>query len=224
MNRIPTGVPGFDMLLGGGIPEKDLVLVSGACGSGKTIFGLQFLFSSDEHGIYVSFEDELEHIRDTATSFGWDADKAEKSRKITFLKYDPYRLEDIFEIIENNIRELNARRVVIDSVSALGIYMKDTAEFRRMVLQINNMLRKNRCTALLISEIVPGKSLSRFGVEEFVCDGVIVLRNFLAEGEYKRGLSIIKMRATGHSRKIHSYEITEKGLVVHPEIIIKPAK
>jgi len=219
MERIKTGVLGLDELMEGGIPEKDLILLSGVCGSGKTIFSLQFLCSkkSKEPGIYVSFEEELPQIKSTASRFGWDAEKLEEEDRIKFLKYDPFKLEDIFEVIENNIRKMKAKRVVIDSISSLGIYVKDTADLRRMILQMSNMLRKNDCTSIIISEIMSGKeSLSRFGVEEFVSDGVILLHNLLIAGEYRRGISIWKMRATNHSRKIHPYKITDRGIVIYP--------
>lgn len=193
--------------------------MSGTCGAGKTIFGLQFLLSeaAKEPGIYVSFEEPLPQIEDTAKAFGWDTQKLEKADKLRFLKYDPFKLEDIFEIIESNIREINARRVVIDSISALGVYVKDPTELRRMILQVSSMLRKNNCTSVLISEILANEnSISRFGVEEFVTDGVIVLNNVLVSGEYRRGLSVWKMRSTDHSKKIHPYRISSKGFVVYP--------
>lgn len=219
LNRVKSGVEGLDALMGGGFPENDLVLLSGTCGAGKSIFGLQFLLSGadKEPGIYVSFEEPLPQIASTAKGFGWEIDKLEKANKIRFLKYDPFKLEDIFEIIESNIREINARRVVIDSISALGIYVKDPTELRRMILQVSNMLRKNNCTSVLISEILANEnSLSRFGVEEFVSDGVIILHNVLVGGEYRRGMSIWKMRSTDHSKKIHPYRISQKGFVVYP--------
>ncbi|MFH0832599.1 MAG: ATPase domain-containing protein [Candidatus Aenigmatarchaeota archaeon] len=218
MNRIKTGITGFDKLVEGGIPEKDLILLSGRCGAGKTVFGLQFLFSSPEKepGLFISFEEDLQQIKNTAMQLGWNADAYEKAGKIRLLRYDPFKLEDIFEIIENNIREINAKRVVVDSVSSLGTYVKDNSELRRMIMQISNMLRKNGCTSILTCEVLNDNSLSRFGVEEFVADGVILLHNVLTAGEYRRGLSVWKMRVTNHSRKIHPYKITEKGFVVYP--------
>jgi KaiC/GvpD/RAD55 family RecA-like ATPase len=218
MERIKTGIPGLDELVGGGIPERDLILLSGVCGAGKTILSLQFLCSRAERepGIYVSFEEELPQIKSTAKSFGWDVDELEKEGKLKFVKYDPFKIEDIFEVIENNIRKMKAKRVVIDSISSLGIYVKDTADLRRMILQMSNMLRKNDCTSIIISEILSGReSLSRFDVEEFVSDGVILLHNLLIAGEYRRGISIWKMRATDHSKKIHPYKITNHGIVIY---------
>ncbi len=219
MERVKTNIPGLDELIQGGIPKNDLVLLSGTCGAGKTVFGLQYLcLSNDMPGIYISFEEDVEQIRNTAKSFSWDIEPKEKDNTLRFLQYDPFKIEDIFEVIENNIREMNAGRVVIDSISSLGIYVKDSAELRRMILQINKMLRKNKCTSILISEVLPNqKALSRFGMEEFVTDGVIVLHNFFVSGKYRRGISIWKMRSTNHSRSVHPYEINNHGFVVYPQ-------
>lgn len=219
MERINSGIQGFDKLVGGGIPKKDLVLLSGTCGSGKTIFGLGFLHTDKaKSGIYISFEESIDLIKETSASLGFKTYELEKSDKIRFLKYDPFKIEDIFEVIENNIREIRAERVVIDSISSIGLYVKDASELRRMILQISSMLRKNGCTSLLISETLPNRdALSRFGVEEFVTDGVIRLHNFFISGEYRRGISIWKMRSTNHSRKVHPYDITGKGFIVYPD-------
>ena len=220
MKKIKSGIEGLDEIAGGGIPKNDIILLSGVCGAGKTIFGLQFLYKSAEKepGIYVSFEEEPEQIKEAAMAFGWDMSGLEKRNKIRFLKYDPFKMEDIFEIIESNIIDIGAQRVVIDSLSALGIYMKDITEVRRMMVQTSSILRKNNCTSVFISEILPEKrnAISRFGVEEFVTDGVIVMHHSLLGGEYRRGVSVWKMRASNHSKKIHPYKINESGLVVYP--------
>ena len=220
MNKLSSCIKGLDELLDGGIPEKYVMLVSGTCGTGKTIFGLQFLMASKEPGVFISFEDELDELRETAKIFGWNIEPLEAANKIRLLKYDPFRLEDILEIIENNVREIGAKRVVFDSISALGTYMKDASELRRIMLQISRVMKKNMCLTLITSEILPGSNaFSRFGVEEFVTDGVIVLGNSPVDGEFKRTLNIWKMRNINHSRKVHTYSISDKGISVTPKIM-----
>lgn len=222
MNRIPSGIEGLDEILGGGIPEGDVMLLSGTCGTGKTIFAMQFLASSEEPGIYVSFEVEPEDLRAGFGAFSWDIEGLEAAGRLRILRYDPFRLEDILEVIENNIREIGAKRVVLDSISALGTYIRDAGELRRLILQISRIMKKNGCTTILTSEIVPGsRSLSRFGVEEFVSDGVIVLSNTVSYGQFKRAISVWKLRGAEHSRKMHPYTITRRGIAVSPRITFR---
>jgi KaiC/GvpD/RAD55 family RecA-like ATPase len=215
LDRVHSGITGLDAIIGGGIPAKDLILLSGECGSGKSILGLQFLIESRDSGVYVSFEDDISKITDTASVYGWDIKSLQRANKLRLLRYDPFKIEDIIEVIESNIREIGAKRVVLDSVSALGIYMKDASELRRMMLKIDAVLRKCGCTSILISEMVPGtKGISRFGVEEFVSDGVLVLRRYFIDGKYRRGLVVWKMRGSEHSHEIHSYDISNTGFSI----------
>ena len=215
--RISSGVKGFDGLVNNGIPKGDPILLSGPAGSGKKIFGLQFLcFAAEkEHGLYISFEDEINEIKKVASDLKMDTKKLEKENKLRFLRYDPYQLEDLLEVIENQIREVSAERIVVDSVSILGIFIKDAADLRRQLMQMNRVLKKNECTAIILSE-TEGTGISRFGIEEFVSDGVILLHNALVNDEYRRGISVIKMRFTDHSKHIHPYKISSQGLIVFP--------
>ena len=215
--RISSGVKGFDGLVNNGIPKGDTILLSGPAGSGKKIFGLQFLcFAAEkEHGLYISFEDEINEIKKVASDLKMDTKKLEKENKLRFLRYDPYQLEDLLEVIENQIREVSAERIVIDSVSILGIFIKDAADLRRQLMQMNRVLKKNECTAIILSE-TEGTGISRFGIEEFVSDGVILLHNTLVNDEYRRGISVIKMRFTDHSKHIHPYKISSQGFIVFP--------
>lgn len=219
MNRVNSCIPGLDKITGGGFPENDVILLSGGCGSGKTIFGLQHLYFSKEKGIYVTFEDEAEEIRSIAQSFGWDTENLEEKGLMRIAKFDPFQLEDVMDLVQNNIREMGASRVVIDSISSLGTYVKDVSELRRNVLLVKEMMKKNNCTTVLISETAGG-GISRFGVEEFIADDVIVLHEIQAKGEYRRGISVRKMRGSPHSSRIHQYDITRKGFVVYPKPII----
>lgn len=218
--RIQTGVPGLDELIAGGLKPASLTLITGTTGTGKTTFSSQFLYEGakkfNENGVYVTFEEPPENIKNDALNFGWDFEELEKEKKIAFVRYDPFHVEDIFDLIESAIRKINAKRVVIDSVSALGLYLRDTPEVRRNVLNLTLLLRKLKVTSLLVSEIPPDqKSLSRFGVEEFVSDGVIVLYYLKTDSQYSRSLTVWKMRGTDHSLKLHPYQITKKGIVIY---------
>ncbi len=220
IERISTGIPGLDELIGGGFPKGSVILLSGTCGTGKTISSLQFLWygiQRGENGVYVSFEEPIKEVKKTARSFGWDFDKPEKEGKIDMIRYDPFHIEDIIELISSSVKEVNAKRLVVDSVSAIGMYIRDPAEVRRSIYLLVLNLYKLGCTTILTSEIPPEQiQLSRFGVEEFLADGVIVLYYTRVNSYFARAITVWKMRFTQHSQRIHPYKITENGVIVYP--------
>ncbi len=221
-DRVKTGIEGVDDLISGGLIPGSLTLLTGTAGTGKTIFSSQFIHNGatkfNQPGVYVSFEEPADNIKANAKNLGWDFEKLEKEKKVIFVRYDPYHIEDISDLIETNIKKIGAQRVVIDSVSSLGLYVRDVPELRRMIFNVSLLLRKLGCTSILTSEILPlQKSLSRFGIEEFVTDTVIVLYYLRADSQYSRSMTVWKMRGSSHSQKLHPYRITDKGIVVYPK-------
>ena len=218
IERVKTGVPGLDEIMNGGIPKDQIILIAGTSGTGKTTLCMQYCYEGtlhDENAVFLSLEEPVEFIKNSAKLFGWDFEKLERTKKIAFVIYDPYRIEDIFDILDSKIREINAKRVVVDSISALGIHIRDQAELRSMIFNLSTILRKLDCTALLVSEIVPGTpGISRYGVEEFVVDGVIVLYYERIQSSFVRAIQIWKLRGSSHSMKIHPYNITSSGINV----------
>ena len=220
--RVPTGIEGLDELVMGGLIPHSLTLLTGTAGTGKTNMAVQFIYNGarlhDEPGVYVSFEEPVENIKENAANFGWDFTQLERQGKVIFVRYDPFHVEDIYELIETNIKKINAKRVVIDSVSSLGLYIRDASELRRVIFNISLLLRKLQCTSILTSEILPAQeALSRFGVEEFVTDGIIVLYYLRVDSQFARSLTVWKMRGSQHSQKLHPYMITGKGIIVYPK-------
>jgi len=216
--RIKTGVPGLDDILNGGIPKGSFVLLSGVAGSGKTTLASQFLYEglkNNERCVFISFEETPQLIKESMMDFGFDFGLYEKKGTMSFIKYDTYNTEGLFDVVESTIRNMKADRVVIDSISVIGLNMKNKAEFRRVILNLSNIMRKLGVTCIAISEIVPGKHLiSRYGVEEFVSDGVIVLYYERKDNKFLRNIQVFKMRGDDHSKDLHRYDITPKGIVV----------
>jgi KaiC/GvpD/RAD55 family RecA-like ATPase len=222
MERVKTGIPGLDKIMMGGIPKNQLVLITGTSGTGKTILSNQFIYNGitkfNENGVYLSFEEPEDYIRENVKVFGWDLSKLEKERRFSFIRYDPYNIDEVINVLESNITEINAKRVVVDSISALALYVKDRAELRRMIFNLSLTLRKLNCTSLLVSEIVHGKpGLSRYGVEEFVSDGVVVMYYERLQSSFIRAIQIWKLRGSKHSEKLHPYTITDEGITVYPD-------
>ncbi len=222
MERVKTGVAGLDEILHGGIPKYHQTLITGTSGTGKTTYCCQFMHEGikryNDNGVYLSFEEPSDSITENAKTFGWDFKSLEKSGKFSFIRYDPYHIEDVFDILESTIRQVKATRVVVDSVSALGLHIKDEAELRRMIYNLSIILRKLKCTSLLVSEIVHGTSgLSRYGVEEFVADSVVVLYYERLQSTFSRAVQVWKVRGSNHSQKLHPYKIDQAGVTVYPK-------
>lgn len=219
--RVLTGVPGLDTLMNGGIPKNQLLLLTGTAGTGKTILCSQYVhFGVKEAGdsaVYLSFEEPADLIKANVRTFGWDFEGMEKSGKFAFLKYDPYKAEEVAEILESTIREFKANRVVIDSISALGLHIKDQEELRRVIFSLSLTLQKLNCTTIMTSEIVHGSlGLSRYGVEEFVSDSVVVLYYERLQSTFQRSLQVWKLRGSKHSEKLHPYTIGKRGIAINP--------
>ncbi len=219
VKRIKTGIPGLDGLMEGGLVLGSSYLVTGTTGTGKTLFACQFLWQGlqqGDTGVYISLEEDPVDIKDDALLFGWDFGAYEKKGLCKIIYHDPAQVNNLGSVMMNEIAALKAKRLVIDSTAVMGLSMDTHSQVRRRVYGIINALKSHDgCTALIISEIPEdSKSLSRFGVEEFVVDGVIVL-NYLGIGEaYNRSLVIRKMRRTNHGKDVYPFEITGRGVVV----------
>ena len=214
--RVQTNIPGLDKLIEGGLLENSITLVSGSTGAGKTIFSVQFLkerAEKKEKVLYISTEEEIKSIKEGFKNFGWDLDKL----KIDTMTLSPDELEEEWDsLLSNKIDKEKIKRVVIDSVSLASIYYRDDYSTRKYIYRLISSLRERNITCLLTSEIPENeKALSRSGVEEFICDGVILLQFLGMSGKYERGLIIRKMRWTDHTQDIHPFKIVKgKGFVL----------
>lgn len=222
MERIKTGIPGLDELVDGGIPITSTVLVTGGSGTCKTIMGLQFLYNGakqyNEPGIYVTVESSVKNITWNIESFGWDIKQLQDKNmmRIYRLQFDPSRdiesqIGTQLNVIASLVKEMKAKRLVVDSTTAFGIFVKDQGELRSILFRFSDGLKEMGCTTMLIAETKGGKTdFSAFGVEEFIVDGVIALY-FTPPN---RSVFVRKMRGTNHSKGIHPLEIEKNGLVV----------
>jgi KaiC/GvpD/RAD55 family RecA-like ATPase len=219
-DRVKTGINGLDELLHGGIPENHTVFIAGPAGSGKTTLSLEFLYRGvteyNENGLYVSFEETKEELMGDLP-FDWNFEQLVDQDKINMVKYDPYQYEDIISLIRSSVRENDAERVVIDSLTALSLYVDNVKDVRKLILDMNEQLRKLKTTTLYIGEIKSStpSEISRFGVEEFIADGVISLILGQQGAELTNQLLIRKMRGTDHDKKIHPFKYQDDGLKIY---------
>jgi len=220
--RISTGIPGLDELTEGGFIKGSTILVTGGTGTGKTTFCAQFIWEglkNGEPGVYITLEEDPEDIKMDLKRFGFDFEKFEKEGKFKLFYQNPFEISDISSTVVNAINSINAKRVVLDPVSLIGMYMKDPAVLRKRLFEIIRLLKKTGATTMISSEIEENsKSLSREGVVEFVADGVIVL-NYFGIGEVSaRSLIIRKVRRTKHGMDVYPLEITNKGIFIKKSV------
>jgi len=227
--KIPTGVKGLDKLTEGGFEKNSAILVCGGGGSGKSIFATQFLMEGilhhNETGIYISFEEIKERFYKHVFVFGWDLKKSEEQGRFIFLKYSPERIAKIVKErskeIENSIKEVEAKRIVIDSLSAYTSLFENESEKRKMLVALFDMIKEWDCTTIVVAEEDQHPDQYHSNVEGFMADAIVLLYN---EREPKglrfRAIEVFKMRGTKHESKICSMKITEHGIEVYPDTIV----
>ncbi|MDZ7781118.1 MAG: circadian clock protein KaiC [Gemmatimonadota bacterium] len=233
VEKLRTFVPGLDHVAGGGIPAGRTTLVSGTAGSAKSTLAAQFLAGgireAGEPGVFVTFEEPPADLRRNLISFGWDVARWENEDLWAFVDASPEPEDDAVEAgsydmgallarIRHAVERVGAKRVSIDSIGAVFTQFEDSATVRRELFRISAALKRMELTAILTSERSEEYgSISRYGVEEFVADNVIVLRNALALDRRRRTLEILKFRGTTHYKgEIPFTVVGERGVVVIP--------
>ncbi|ODS35398.1 MAG: hypothetical protein A7315_05655 [Candidatus Altiarchaeales archaeon WOR_SM1_79] len=227
IERVETGIPGLDELMGKGIPRGNSVILSGCAGSGKTTFGVQFLVNgikNDEPGIFVSLEEYLPNIKRNMLKFGWNLAYLQEENKLRLMRLDMSEFGSsssgnmdigmFSDAVFPAIKEINAERVVIDPISVIRLMYKSDFKFRVDMSGLQQSLRELNCTTIMVLDAVSG-FMSRYNVEEFVSQGVIIFHYIKRSYTRMRGLEIWKMQGTKHSENVHSMEIAHSGLRVY---------
>ena len=233
IEKLGTGIPGFDLISNGGLPEYRTTLVSGTAGSAKTVFATQFLSAGitqvDENGVFITFEESPEDIRRNMLGFGWDIQRWEDEGKWSFVDASPqpeeeairtgsYDLGALLARIEYAIQKVNAKRVSMDSLGAIFSRFPDEGIIRNELFRIASAVKQMGVTAIMTAERTKeGGEITRYGVEEFVADNVIILRNVLEAEKRRRTVEILKFRGTSHQKGEFPFTIApNKGIIVIP--------
>lgn len=216
-NKVKTGISGLDELIEGGLIPNSTILLKGDCGTGKTIFGLQYLTYGALHGepgILLSIEENRKDILREGAKFGWDLEILEKKGKIAIIERQTQYSLTVSEL-ERTARQIKAKRVVIDSIPALfSSYPNELqfSEWRSAFHVLCQLLTGScNCTAILITEDAWSKNAP---YEEYVPKGVFELQSKMIEGVVRKFLVVKKMREVRHSRRMHLYEITNGGFTI----------
>lgn len=216
LKKIPTGIPGFDKMLHGGLIKGRPYLILGGPGAGKSIFTMQFLMMSIQHNensLYVTLEEPYNEIRENMAGFGWD------TTKVRILDLSPEeRVDDLnssnlnylMDELEHELESKKHKRVAFDSTTTLRMLEESNFRARRRILSIMKLLSDSDCTSLLICETT-SKELP---MESFLARGVIKLYTSTVSGEKIRAIGIEKMRGTSFDEHIRPFTISSNGIQV----------
>lgn len=229
IKKARTGIKGLDEITQGGLPQGRPTLVCGSAGSGKTMLAMEFLIRGvlqyGEPGVFMAFEETSQDLTQNVASLGFDLDDlvARKKLYIDYVHIDPseiqetgeYDLEGLFVRLKLAVDTVGAKRVVLDTIEALFSGLKNQAILRAEIRRLFRWLKEHGLTAVITGERGDGH-LTRYGLEEYVSDCVILLDNRVRDQVATRRMRIVKYRGTAHGANEYPFLIDDSGFSVLP--------
>lgn len=221
--RLSTGVPGMDEMIGGGVIAGDAVMLTGPAGSGKSTIATQFMatgLANGETGVIAVFEEYPEEYLVRANTRNPDVGKMVDAGKLEVIYLRPLDLsvDEALQAILEAVDRLGAKRVVIDSLSGFEVALAPTfrEDFRESLYRLVGTLTATGVTVFMTAEVSEGFRDARFTSEKvsFITDEIIIQRYVEMEGQLRRVMAVIKMRGSDHSHEFRTYEVTAKGVIV----------
>jgi circadian clock protein KaiC len=222
--RIPSGVPGLDELMSGGIKQGDATLVTGPSGVGKTIFGLRWLGKGAADGkrcMYVTFQDTAGQLLDVAGAFGWDLKSAAAtgSVSISYIPMGDLDLDVLATAVRSELSEHTVSRIVIDSLSELAFAAREAERFPAYMRSLVGLVRASGSSLLITSETgAHGQPVTALDGLLFLFDNVIDLQYIEIGSQVDRAVNVAKMRSSDHKMTLNGFTITDHGIVVGSEL------
>ena len=237
--KVRTGIPGFDTIISGGLREGRPIVVCGPPGSGKTTFGLQYLYSGakdfDEPGVFVTLSQSAEEISKDCKQFGWDIQDLMAQGKLPIIDARPFKIQEGFialdeslyrgesvpfehltQLILSGIKRVDAKRLVVDSLTVLGMQYSNNFYMRQGMQGLMQALEDHECTSILVTE-QPYKD--EIPVEWYVASGIIMMQHVRKEDTMERTIQVLKLRGVRHDDQIYPLKLDENGLrVLHPKL------
>ena len=235
---VKAGIPGLNELLSGGFPQGRVGLLIGGPGTGKTIFAGQFIYKgitdSNENGIYISLDESKKKFFAEMATFGWDFGKAEEEKKFVFidatkmsrhalarrdafgekptLRRKQLPIDKLVDELESKIREIDAKRVTIDTLATLFQRFPDPIERRAAIVDLFESLSELEITTIMTMELAHLSLDRAVSVEEYLADGVIVMQTLFSNGVTSRTIQVEKMRGIKINPNIVPYTIDKNGI------------
>src|SRR5450755_3262288 len=230
LRKSPTGIQGLDEITGGGLPTGRPTLVCGGAGCGKTLLAMEFLVRGameyGEPGVFMAFEETGEELTQNVTSLGFDLNALVASKKLLldyvyvdrseFEETGEYDLEGLFIRLGHAIDSIGAKRVVLDTVEALFAGLPNHAVLRAELRRLFRWLKDRGMTAIITGEKGEGNAITRYGLEEYVADCVIILDQRIRDQISTRRLRVLKYRGTSHGMNEYPFLIGAHGFSVLP--------
>jgi circadian clock protein KaiC len=224
---LKSGIPGLDEILGGGFLDGSITTVGGSSGSGKSTFAMQFLYEGavkfDEPGIYIAIEESRDSMLFHMSGFDWNLRDLELEKKILFLDYPVYEVNqfmDQYGAIQEIINSAEVKRVVVDSIMPVALYFKDEDERKKGFLKLIENIRRWNTTTFIVSEDTRSAPLgslpnTNYEIESFT-DGWINLYYQYDQkaGERRRSIEVLKMKGVAHSAKPYPAHMDEAGFFI----------
>jgi circadian clock protein KaiC len=224
MERVKTGIPGLDKMMHGGFLRRSANLVEGAPGTGKTTLGMQFIYHGivafNEPGLILTFEELPQQYYRDAASFGWDFRRMEQEGKLRVVMTSPeVSLADLERVggrIERLVREIGAKRILVDSLSHFERISKDSARLRSTIYGFINALKREGLTSMFTREssALLGEMEGSDDALAFLVDAYVLLRYVEIESAVHKALLVLKMRGSNHDKGIRQFEVTSRGIEV----------
>jgi circadian clock protein KaiC len=229
LQKCPTGIQGLDEITVGGLPRGRPTLVTGAAGSGKTLIALEFLVKGatvyDEPGVFMAFEETSEELTTNVSSLGFDLDGLTKQKKLAIdyvyierseiEETGEYDLEGLFVRLGHAIDSVKAKRVVLDTLEVLFSCLPSEGIVRAELRRLFRWLKKKGVTAIVTGERGVN-TLTRYGLEEYVADCVIMLDHRVTDQLSTRRLRVVKYRGSYHGMNEYPFLIDKKGISILP--------
>lgn len=222
LDRIKSGIPGLDEMIGGGFVRNSTALIRGGTGSAKTLMCLQYLYNGatqyDEPGVYLSFAESEKITYQHAKLFNWNLEELTAQNKFAVIRYQPHEIVKIIDegggVIRDTVESMGAKRLVIDSLTAYEMMFGNQYRANQSILALLEILRKWNTTALVTSESPIKPTMIGRGRLGFLTDSILHLYYVRTGPHRSRAVEVVKMRDTKHSDEVRIFELGKNGMEI----------